>query len=305
MNKDITVNRTKQKVPLFYRAIGLIVPRHPAKAQKYIKFFSQTILAIIVLICIPSATLSDGGTRSKESKLRMKENIDETQRWKDYYEFIGGDEGWKLKKDKNGVKVYARQTPVSPLNAFKGVVNVKANFDDLVAFASDPYAYPEYIYLCTSAEVLKFQNENDTYLRSVNKAPWPVSVRDTITHTVWRKDPETGAVIMDCIGVPELIPEHKGYVRTPIVYMCVVITPKENGIHEIVFEGVVEPGGWIPDIIANFCVAWTPYKTLLNVKTKRPFEQEQYINKKIKFSDGNPYIKMSLSENVSLPKAVE
>ncbi len=62
-----------------------------------------------------------------------------------------------------------RKTPVSPLNAFKGIVNVKADFDDLVAFASDPYAYPEYIYLCTSAEVLKFQNENDTYLHSVNK----------------------------------------------------------------------------------------------------------------------------------------
>ncbi len=79
--------------------------------MKHIK--SMVFLVVMVLICMPSAALSEGGVRAKDSKLKMAENIDETERWRLYYEVVGGDEGWKLIKDKNGIKVYARMTPVA------------------------------------------------------------------------------------------------------------------------------------------------------------------------------------------------
>ncbi len=271
--------------------------------MKHIK--SIVFLAAMVLICMPGAALSEGGARAKESKLKMAENVDETERWKLYYDVVGGDEGWKLIKDKKGIKVYSRLTPVSPIKSFRGVMNIEADLDKLTAFVSDPYSWPEYVYLCRSGEVLKYQNSNDYYFRSIVKAPWPVAVRDSITHTVWRKNPETGAVFMESIAVPELVPEQKGYIRVPLIFIAVVVTPGENGIHEIVFEGVCEAGGWMPVFVANFCVWWTPYKSLLNVKTKRSFEHERYKNKKVKFLEGNPYIKTSLSEKVSLSKPFE
>ncbi len=259
----------------------------------------------MVLICMPGTVLSEEGVRAKDSKLKMAENIDETQRWKLYYEVVGGDDGWKLAKDRNGIKVYLRRIRITPIKSFKGVMNIEADFDELTAFLSDPYAHPEYVYLCRSAEVLKNKTDNDYYVRTVCKAPWPVAVRDMISHTVWRKDPETGAAIMDIIAVPELIPEQKGCIRVPLTFMSVVVTPGKNGIHEIAFEGVSDAGGWIPVFIANFCSWWTPYKTLLNIKTRRSFEHERYKNKKIELFSGNPYIKMSLSEKASLSKAIE
>ncbi len=271
--------------------------------MKHIK--SMAFLAVMVLICMPSAALSDGAGRGENSKLKMAENVDETERWNLFYEVIGGDEGWKLRKDKNGIKVYVRRTPISPIKSFKGVMNIEADFDELIAFISDPYSYPEYIYLCRSSEVLQYKTYNDYYFRSIIVAPWPVAVRDTISHNVWRKDTETGAAIMESIAVPELLPEQKGYIRVPLMFASVTVTPGENGIHEIVFEHVSEAGGWIPVFVANFCVWWTPYKTLFNVKSKRPFEHERYKNKKIELFSGNPYIKMSLSEKVSLSKAIE
>ncbi len=271
--------------------------------MKHIKL--MVFLAIMGLICMPGAALSEGGVRAQDSQLKMAEDIDETERWKLYYEIVGGDEGWKLAKDKKGIKVYVRRTRVTPIKAFRGVMNIEADIDELIAFISDPYSYPEYVYLCLSAEVLKYKTENDYYFRSVCNPPWPVTVRDTVTHTVWRKDPETGATIMDCIGVPELIPEQKGIIRAPLVFMSVVVTPGKNGIHEIVFEGVSDGGGWVPVFVANFCSWWTPYKTLLNIKTKRPFEHERYKNKKVELLKANPYIKMSIAEKAILPKAIE
>jgi hypothetical protein len=271
--------------------------------MKHIK--SIVFLAIMLLIYMPDMALSEGGSRAKKSELKLKENIDETERWKLYYETIGREGGWKKIKEKNGIKIYTRLTPVSPLKAFRGVMEIEADIDQLITFVSEPYAYPEYIYLCREAEVLKYQTDNDYYFRSIVVAPWPVKIRDSVTHTVWIKDPKTGKVIMDCIGVPELIPEQKGYIRVPMIFVTLYITPGENGIHEMVFEGVIEAGGWIPTFVGNYCIWWTPYKTLLNVKTKRPFERERYKNKKVKLLDSNPYIKMHLSEKASLPKAIE
>jgi hypothetical protein len=118
-------------------------------------------------------------------------------------------------------------------------------------------------------------------------------VRDTVAHAILQKDQETGAAIMDILGIPELLPEQKGYVRAPLIFMRVSVTPGKNGIHEIAFEGVSEAGGWIPVFVANFVSWWTPYKTLLNIKTKRSFEHERYKNKKIELFNGNPYMNMS------------
>jgi hypothetical protein len=271
--------------------------------MKHIK--SMVFLAVMILICMPGTALSEGGARAKESKLKMAENIDETERWKLYYEVVGGDEGWKLVKDRKGVKVYSRLTHVSPTKAFRGIMNIKANLDELVAFIADPYAYPVYIYSVRAAEVLQYKTNNDYYFRSEVKVMWPIAMRDSVTHTYWRKDPETGKVIMDCIGIPELIPEKKGFIRVPLVFMSLVVKPGEDGIHEIVFEGVIEAGGWIPSWAENLCIWWVPYRSLLYVRNNRPFENERYQNKKIALGIGNPYIKSSLSEKASLPKAIE
>jgi hypothetical protein len=271
--------------------------------MKHIK--SMVFLAVMVLICMPNAAFSEGGARAKDSKLKMAENIDETERWKLYYEVVGGDEGWELVKDKNGVKVYSRLTPVSPTKSFRGVMNIKADLDELVAFIADPYAYPEYIYSCRAAEVLKYQTNNDYYFRSEVKVMWPIAMRDSITHTYWRKDPETGKVIMDCIGIPELVPEKKGFIRVPLIFMSLNVTPGADGVHELVFEGVIEAGGLIPSWAENLCIWWVPYRSLSYVRKNRPFEHERYKNKKIAFGIDNPYIKNSISEKASVSRAVE
>jgi hypothetical protein len=61
----------------------------------------MAFLALIVIICMPGAALSDGGARAKISELKIKENIDETERWKLYYETIGREKDKRKKRDQD------------------------------------------------------------------------------------------------------------------------------------------------------------------------------------------------------------
>jgi hypothetical protein len=230
------------------------------------------------------------------SKTKLN-HTDETERWKLFDEIMGVDEGWKLEDDEKGIKVYTRMTRVSPIKAFKGVTQVKADFQTMVAFLADRNAYPSYVYLCDKVEILKQKSDADVYLHTISKPPWPVNQRDMVSHNLWFYKPEEKIAVMNCIAVPELIPEIDGHVRIPLAFIQVTVKAKENGMVEIVFEGVCQPGGWIPDWVANFCVTTTPFFTLTNIKDKRPFEK--FFGKTVSFLQSSSLTKKQKEDSAS------
>ncbi len=242
------------------------------------RIHNKAILLSIILFCITSIAIA-------ASQYKMKENVDETARWKLFDEIMNNNDGWEKVEDKNGIQIYTRKTKVSPVKAFRGVTRVKADFLTMVAFLADGNSYPSYVYLCNSAEILKNKSDADLYLHSINKPP-VINKRDCVTHTVWHYDPDAKSARMDCIGVPELIPEIKKHVRVPLVFIRVAVTSKGTGMVEILFEGVCEPGGMIPNWVANFCIKQTPRETLGNIKEKRPFEK--YKGKTVSFIPSAP-----------------
>ncbi len=240
--------------------------------------YKTLLLSIILLLGIASIAIAQ-----KQNK--MKENVDETTTWKLYREVMGGDAGWQKVEDKNGIQIYTRKTKVSPVKAFRGVTEFKADLQTMAAFLADGTTYPSYIYLCNSAEVLKNENDGDLYLHSINKPPF-IYTRDSVTHTLWTYDRKKNIAILDCIGVPGLIPEIEKSVRVPLIFIQVYLIPKENGIIKLTFEGVCEPGGLIPSWVANFCIKQTPRATLRNLIDKRPFEK--FNGKTVSFIPSTP-----------------
>ncbi len=217
---------------------------------------------------------------TSEKDASIKED-NEAADWKLFHETMGDDNGWKLIEDENGVAIYTRKTSASDIKAFRGVTEVEADFNTMVAFLVDGNSYPSYVYLCNKAKILKQKDDSDFYLYSVNVPPWPVKKRDSVAHSRWHRNAETNEVIMECIGVPKLVPEKKGLVRIPLLFVRIVVTPKSKTHVGIIFEGVADPGGLIPDCVSNFCIKQSPRSTLRNIIDKRPFEK--YTGKKVSF----------------------
>ena len=95
---------------------------------------------------------------------------------------LDGTEGWVLKKDERGIKIYVRSTSISPINAFKGIMVIKADLSAMTAFLMDIENYPNWVQLCAESKVLKQMNETEKYMYALNKLPWPVSTRDLVCY---------------------------------------------------------------------------------------------------------------------------
>src|SRR5436305_406504 len=113
---------------------------------------------------------------------------------------------WVLQKNENGITVYTRHAEGSHLKEVKVVNVVESSLSGLVALLLDVKNYPNWIYACSQASVLKDINKLEQYQYQVTDVPWPVSDRDVASHFKIEQDLTTKIVSVTNIGKPEYIP---------------------------------------------------------------------------------------------------
>ncbi len=128
--------------------------------------------------------------------------------------------------------------------------------------------YASLILLCSSIAIVNRVDETSYYLYTTNKVMWPVRTRDNSVFAKWFYEPETGAVWYKLKTTPDYVPRNKKYIRVEIMTGYFKFIPKPNGKVGVVFEAIVEVGGWIPAWIINFYQAEIPYITLRRLQKK-------------------------------------
>ncbi len=185
---------------------------------------------------------------------------------------LGGDEGWELVKDKKGIKVFLRKTPLSPVKVFKSNMTLDVNLATVFGFLYDEQRYVDWMILCNKVEVLDFISKEEQIIYIVNKPPWPVSKRDGIMRRKIYRDPSDGSIYLEMCSMPTFIPEKKGHVRVPLMIGYGKMRPISDNKVEITYEILVDPGGWVPKWLVNMQVVATPYFTLRNMQKLAPFK---------------------------------
>ena len=188
---------------------------------------------------------------------------------------MGGEQGWKLKKDEAGIKVYVRKTDASPIKAFRGVMVLHVDMPTLVAFLMDDESAPEWAPLCEESKVVDKANETAYYVHQVTRLPKPLKARDSVVFKYWCQDSETGAVSAKVIAVPDYIPKRKGFVRMPLILTYFRLIPKGNDKVEFVWEAIIDPAGWIPPWFVNLTLVRAPYDTFRRIQDLMPLEKYQ------------------------------
>lgn len=186
---------------------------------------------------------------------------------------------FKLEKEKNGVAVYTRKIEGSSLKEFKGVTTIKTSLMSLVVLMDDTEAYTQWLHECTQAKLLNKINLKERVSYTVIHAPWPVSDRDTVTYSKIVQDPKSKIVTIYLKGVPGQYPVQSGKVRVPSLKGFWQFIPNKNGYTTVVYQLHSEPGGSLPDALANSTVVDIPYNTLLNMH--KVVKQEKYQTGKI------------------------
>jgi hypothetical protein len=183
--------------------------------------------------------------------------------------------GWKLKKKNAGIEVYVREVPGSEFKEFKGIMYLKGvRLGSLLAAFDDTPAYPAWMHKCIEAKLLKRINLLERITYTVTGAPWPVSDRDIISHSIVTQDPKTLAVTIQLTGRADYLPPVPKRVRVPKLNAVWIFRPMDNGEIMVYYQLHSDPGGALSAGLSNMASVDLPYYTLFNLRDF--IRQEKY-----------------------------
>lgn len=187
---------------------------------------------------------------------------------------VDGD-GWTLKKSGSGIVIYLRDMPGSKTKEFRAVMRLPgARISSLMAVFDDTASYPRWMHHCIEARMVKKMSAAERMTYSATEAPWPVSTRDMVTHSIVRQDPKTLAVTLMIKAVPDVLPPVKGRVRIRKLDAVWTFRPEGNGDVTVTYQLHSEPGGSLPPGLANMAVTDLPFNTF--TKLRNIIKEEKY-----------------------------
>ena len=176
-----------------------------------------------------------------------------------------GQYNWKLKKDKDDIKVYTSDIPHSSFKAIKVECTFTGNYAKLIAVVSNVAEFDKWVYHNKGTKLLKKNSPRDFIYYTETRMPWPLSNRDVIINMKIQTDSLPKFLLISGRALPDLIPVIPTRVRVQKFSSNWKITmPTSNSIH-IDYIVELDPGGSIPGWAANMFADKGPFGSFSNL----------------------------------------
>ncbi len=183
---------------------------------------------------------------------------------------------WEKVSNKNDILVERRTVPGSNLKEFRGRGVVDAPVARVLAVLQDAPHRHEWMSDCSTSYVLEEDHEKRTQIAyHRTKAPWPVADRDSINRAEIRIDLQQRRIVLpfEAIDHPKG-PPIKGVVRMPFLRGHWVLSPvREGRATEVEYQVHANPGGALPDWLANVASKKIPHDTLIGLRRQVKFRE--------------------------------
>jgi START domain len=176
--------------------------------------------------------------------------------------------GWKLKTEKEGIKIFTSAVPDSKVKAIKVEAYFNATASQMVALVMDVKNSTDWVYHLKSAILIKQVSPSELYYYSEVNLPWPAAHRDFVAHLIVTQNPDTKVVTIDGPAVAGFVPLKKSIVRVNDSNGRWIITPSGNGQIKVVYTIHVDPGGSLPSWLVNMFATEGPLKIFENIKSQ-------------------------------------
>lgn len=181
---------------------------------------------------------------------------------------------WKLKKSRKGIQVFLADVPGSKFHAVLSVMHVDSTPQSLATLVMDFENCPAWAAMCKKAELHQRLSDHQSYVYSLNDAPFPVRDRDVLAKVTWNHDVVTGKILMLSEAVSGMIPASKGIIRVENAISEWHFTPQKEGGVLVENYAHIDPNGAIPAWLTNIMIIDTPYRTMK--KMRRIVESGKY-----------------------------
>jgi hypothetical protein len=179
---------------------------------------------------------------------------------------VSGQGDWKLRTEKDGIKIYTSAVPDSKVKAIKVECGYNATVSQLVALLMDVNTAPEWVYHTKSCVLIKQVSPSELYYYSEVNLPWPAANRDFVAHLTVTQNPDTKVVTIDGPAVAGFVPVKAGIVRVTDSKGKWVITPSGTDQIKVEYTIHVDPGGALPSWLVNMFATEGPLKIFRSIK---------------------------------------
>lgn len=174
------------------------------------------------------------------------------------------EERWELATDSDGIRVWTREVPGSPLRAFKATMVVRSSLSGLINLIMDTDSAPRWVYRTERIQVLRRDDARGSFvIRVETDFPWPLSDRDVVVAGQVTQDERSGTVsiVSRSVAGPDY-PPHPSFVRMPDMEGTWLFRPLGAEMVEVTMVGRADPSGAIPPGIVNLIIDVTPFETM-------------------------------------------
>ena len=192
-----------------------------------------------------------------------------------------GQDGWKLKTNKDSIAIFTRTFPDSKFKAIKVEVELDATLSQLVAVILDVNTGGEWVYSTKSSVLLKQVSPSELYYYSEVNVPWPAANRDFIAQLKAVQDSHSRVVTIYGPTFPDYLPVKKDIVRVRRSEGKWIISPVAKNRVRVEYTLRVDPGGDLPAWLVNMFASKGPYESFR--KLKEQLQKPVYANMKLPF----------------------
>ena len=180
---------------------------------------------------------------------------------------------WERVSTTDGIVVERRTVPGSNLKEFRGRGVIDAPLGRVLAVLRDSEHRAEWMSDCASSYLVEEDETSRTQIAyHRTKAPWPVADRDSITRAELQVDPTHHRVVLPFEGIEHpKAPPVKGVVRMPFIRGHWILTVQPGSKTEVEYQVHANPGGSLPDWIANLASKKLPLVTLQGLRKQVKF----------------------------------
>jgi len=173
---------------------------------------------------------------------------------------------WFLKKDEQGIKVYTKRSKSSGFDSFLAAMEVNVSVGEITEFLKNMDKYPEAFPDTKKLKILKRPNDSTQIQYTYTEAPWPVSDRDGVYEMIFRTNSKTRQLLTRARALPTFIPEKEGVVRIQRSESYWIATPIGQNKTRLEYIVNADPGGSIPEWLANSAAVDIPFDTFVNIR---------------------------------------
>jgi ribosome-associated toxin RatA of RatAB toxin-antitoxin module len=188
---------------------------------------------------------------------------------------------WELIRSSNNINVYSRSIENQNYKELRAVTAFNAPLPNVVAMIKDVDFYPQWVYRCSEARILKTVSETEFYYYHVTSLPWPFKDRDLIVHVMLNYNKKDGSVSAQLNSAPGFIAENMEFVRVKVFKASWKIYPLAENQARVMHDIFVDAGVGLPGWIVNRASHEGPYQT---IKKMREFSiKDRFAHKNFDF----------------------